>query len=425
MSNFRALAVVTATLEHILQDAANQAVGQADVRVGAPTAKLAEEGKPVVNIFLFRALPNAPGRNDHFPSRGGGGAPRARARLTLDLHYVLSFYGDGAKFEPERLYAATALALEHAPGLSVAAIEAASGDPANQPALTGADLAGEGRAIGLGPDQPSLEDWSKLWSVFFQVPYTLSATYVVRSVAIETQDAPAENIPVAAPEIFAAPMGPLQVRSAGPQPGQAGPVPWGGTLHLTGTGIARFGNSLRVDGEPRPLAEAAIVGDTLALPLGAGLFGGAVPKAGAHQLEVVAAPTDPAMPERLRRGSNVAAFAILPVMGAIVPTVGPGSAAGLRSGHVAVDIDPPLQAGQSAALLLNAVGAGQIGNAAIEAEPPAAFPAGTLRFAFTDLAAGRYLARVDVDGFASQPQVGDDPAQPNFGRITGPLVDLT
>ena len=425
MSNFRSLAVVTATLEHILQDAANQAVGQADVRLGAPTAKLAEDGSPLINLFLFRVLPNSQHRNDHFPTRESGGNQRARAQLHLDLHYVLSFYGDPAKFEPERLYGAAALALEHAPGLSVAAIEAASADAANQPALTNADLAAEGRAIALDPEQPSLEDWSKLWSVFFQVPYALSATYVVRNVAIETQDDPGPPTPVATPEIFAAPMGPLQIRSVGPSAGQTGPAAWGGTLHLTGTGIARFGNSLRIDGDPLPIDEDAIVGDALMLTLDAALFGGTVPRAGAHQLEVVAASVDPAMPERLRRGSNVVAFAILPVMTQIAAATGPGSGAGQRSGTVTVDVEPPLQAGQSATLLLNAFGPGQLGNAAIEATAPAAFPASQLTFAFADLAAGDYLARVDIDGFASQPEVGADPLQPDFGRITGPLVDLT
>ena len=425
MSNFRALAVVTATLEHVLQDAANQAVGQADVRVGAPTAKLAEDGSPLINLFLFRVLPNTQHRNDHFPSRDGAGTQRARARVHLDLHYVLSFYGDAAKFEPERLYGAAALALEHAPGLSVAAMEAAIADNANQAILAASDLAAQGRVIGLEPELPSLEDWSKLWSVFFQVPYALSATYVVRNIAIETQDDPGPPLPVATPEIYAAPMGPLQIRSIGPSAGQTGPAPWGGTLHLTGTGIARFGNSLRIDGEPLPLGEDAIAGDALALTLDAALFGGALPKAGAHQREVVAAPVDPGLPDRLRRGSNVVAFAILPVMTQIAAAAGPGSAAGLRSGTVTVDIDPPLRAGQSATLLLNAFGPGQLGNAAIEATAPAAFPASQLVFAFTDLAASDYLARVDVDGFASQPEVGTDPQLPTFGRITGPLVDLS
>lgn len=425
MSNFRSLAVVTATLEHILQDAANQAVAATDVRIGAPTANLAEESKPLINIFLFRVLPDSGHRNDHFPTRGSGGTEIARARLTLDLHYVLSFYGDAAKFEPERLFGAAALALDHAPGLSVAAIEAASADSGNQPALAGADLAAEGRAIGLDPDQPSLEDWSKLWSVFFQVPYALSATYVVRGVMIETQDRPGAAIPVASTAIFAAPMWPLQIRSAGPSPGQSGPTCWGSTLHLTGTGIARFGNSLRVNGEPRPLDEAAIVGDGIALSLDDALFGGAAPAAGAHELQVVAASSDPAMPDRLRRGSNVVAFTILPVPTLFTPAVGAGSAPGLRSGTVTVDFGPPLQAGQTATLLLSAVAAGQGGSLDLKVAPPAAFPASQVSFAFTDLAAGDYLARLDVDGFTSQPEVGGDPDQPDFGRIIGPLADLT
>ncbi|HEY0012007.1 MAG TPA: DUF4255 domain-containing protein [Allosphingosinicella sp.] len=425
MSNFRSLAVVTATLEHILQDAGNQAVAAAAVRIGAPSAKLAEEGKALINIFLFRVLPSTHFRNDHFPTRDSGGTQRARARLALDLHYVLSFYGDAAKFEPERLYGAAVLALDHAPGLSVAAMAAASTGNANQAALAGADLAAEGKGIGLDPDLPSLEDWSKIWSVFFQVPYALSATYVVRGLTIETQDQLAGAIPVASPEIFAAPMGPLRIRSAGPSPGASGPVAWAATLHLAGTGIARFGNSLRIDGEARALDEAAIIGDGLALALEPALFGGVVPKAGTHELQVVAAPADATMPERLRRGSNAISFAILPVITKITRAVGAGSEPGLRSGTVTVDIEPPLHSGQSATLLLNAVGAGAAVGAALEAAPPAAFPAAQIAFPFTDLPARSYFLRCDVDGFASQPELGSDSTQPDFGRIVGPLVDLT
>lgn len=425
MSNFRSLAVVTATLEHILQDAGNQAVAAAAVRVGAPTAILSEEGKALINIFLFRVLPSPHFRNDHFPTRDSGGTQRARARLALDLHYVLSFYGDAAKFEPERLYGAAALALDHAPGLSVAAMEAASADSGNQTALAGADLAAEGKAIGLDPDPPSLEDWSKIWSVFFQVPYALSATYVVRGVAIETQDQLGGAIPVASPEIFTATMGPLRIRSAGPSPGASGPVPWGATLHLAGPGIARFGNTLRIDGEAQALDDAAIIGDGLALPVKPALFGGVAPSAGPHELQVVAAPSDATMPDRLRRGSNVVSFAILPVITQIARAVGAGSAAALRTGTVTVDIEPPLQPGQSATLLLNAVGAGKAVGVALDATPPAAFPAAEIAFPFVDLPARDYFVRIEVDGFASQPELGSDPGQADFGRIVGPLVDLT
>jgi hypothetical protein len=417
MSNFRSVAVVTATLEHILQDAVNQAVSQGDVRIGAPTAKLAEENKPLVNLCLYRIVPNVSHSNNYVPTRDGTGETRARTRLALDLHYLLSFYGNPAKFEPERLFGACALALGAAPGLSVAAIETASTDSANSPALDNADLAAEGRAIRIGRDQPSLEDWSKLWSVFFQVPYTLSTACIVENVVIETQDAPGGAVPVASPELHAAPMGPLVIESAGPAPRQMGAVAWGGTLYLSGKGIARIGNSLWLDEAAQPIQDDWVTGGNLVLPLKPALFGGTAPRIGAHRLQVVSASADPATPTHLRRRSNMVAVVIAPSVTAVVP--GPGA------GQVSVTVDPPMQDGQAATLLLNERKIASPASATIAARPPAAFPASSLVFDCSALGAGTYLARLDVDGYASAPTIGSDPNQPDFGQITGPLVVLT
>ncbi|MEP9359592.1 Pvc16 family protein [Sphingomonas sp. KR3-1] len=417
MSNFRSVAVVTATLEHVLQDAVNQAVSQGDVRIGAPTAKLAEENKPLVNLCLYRIVPNAAHSNAYVATRDGAGESRARTRLALDLHYLLSFYGNPAKFEPERLYGACALALGAAPGLSVAAIETASTDSANSPALDHADLAAEGRTIRIGREQPSLDDWSKLWSVFFQVPYTLSTACIVENVVIETQDAPGGAAPVASPTFHAAPMGPFVIESAGPAPRQMGAVAWGGTLYLSGSGIARIGNGLWLDDAAQPIADDWVAGGNLALPMKPALFGGITPRIGAHRLQVVAAPADPATPAHLRRRSNMVALVIAPSVTAIAP--GPGA------GQVSVTVAPPLQEGQVATLLLNARSTTSPASAAIAAIPPAAFPASSLVFDCSQLGAGSYLARLDVDGYASAPEVGSDPNQPDFGQLTGPLVTLT
>lgn len=417
MSNFRSVAVVTATLEHILQDAVNQAVSQGDVRIGAPTAKLAEENKPLVNLCLYRVVPNAAHSNNHLATRDGAGESRARTRLALDLHYLLSFYGNPANFEPERLYGACALALGAVPSLSVAAIETASTDSANSPALDHADLAAEGRALRIGREQPSLEDWSKLWSVFFQVPYTLSSACVVENVWIETQDLPGGAVPVSSPEVHAAPMGPLVIETAGPAPRQMGAVAWGGTLYLSGRGIARIGNGLWIDDAAQPIDEDWVTGGNLALPMQPVLFGGATPRIGAHRLQVVAAPADPATPAHLRRRSNLVAVVIAPSVTAI--------AAGPGAGEVSVTVDPPLQDSQAARLLLNGTGGASPASAAIAAATPAAFPASSLTFDCGTLGAGDYLARLDVDGYASPPEIETDPNQPNFGQITGPLVTLT
>lgn len=426
MSNFRSIGVVTATLERLLQDAANNAVQQTDVRIGTPTAKLAEENKPVINLCLFRALPSAAHRNDFLPTRSGGGALQTRTRLALDLHYVLSFYGDAAKFEPERLFGAASLALEDGPGLSIAAIEAAIADNANQAALKDSDLPADKPVIRVEAETHSLEELSKVWSVFYQVPYALSAFYVARHIVIETQDELGTATPVTAPEVFVAPMGQLVIASVGAEPGKTGPVAWGGTLHLSGSGIARIGNSLRIDGAPLPLAAEAIVGDTIVLPLAAELFGGAAPKGGNHQLQVVAAPANPAQPERTRRGSNTVGFTILPVVTLAANPVALSSGnAALRAGTLTVTVAPPLQAGQSAKALLNSMDPAKPAQVALEADEPANLPASQLTFKFVGQKRAVYLLRLDVDGVATAPAVGTDPLQADFGRITGPMVDLS
>ena len=102
--------------------------------------------------------------------------------------------------------------------------------------------------------------------------------------------------------------------------------------------------------------------------------------------------------------SNVAPFVLHPTLSS--PSV---NAAGTL---VTIDVDPPLREGQRATLLLNA----------LVGDPPAAhsftLPAATgnvpqLTFPVSDVAAGDYLIRVQVDGAESPLDL--DPASPDFG----------
>jgi hypothetical protein len=54
----------------------------------------------------------------------------------------------------------------------------------------------------------------------------------------------------------------------------------------------------------------------------------------------------------------------------------------------------------------------------------AVFPLGQVPFAFTDLPAGTYLVRAQVDGAESPLTVETDPADPDFGTVTGPTVTI-
>jgi hypothetical protein len=426
MSDHRAIAAVTATLERVVQSAINQAVQQAEVRVGAPSPALSEEAKPLVNIFLFRAVPNASARNGHLPARASDGSDRRRSQVALDLHYVFSFYGEADDFVPERLLGAVALALEDVPALTSEQIEAAVAD--NAGAIGESDLATTAGRIRIQPDAQSFDDFSKLWSVFFQVPYALSVAYVCSHVILETQERPTAPLPVARGDIFVAPMAALSIDSAGPQTGKAGPVAWGGMLHLTGQGLGRIGTDLRIDGIVRKMPDDAFQEDGIALALVDATFGGVPLRTGVHVVQALAATQGPALADRLRLGSNTVPFVLHPSI--VIPANAVAladAAAALRSGTLKLDFSPPVQAGQVVTVMLDGRDPMARHTAVLDHEtvPAANYPVTRLTFPFKDLPRTQYLVRADVDGFPTLVETGTDPAAAEFGQIVGPLVDLS
>jgi hypothetical protein len=425
MSDRLAVAAVTATLQVIVQEAANAAVGETEVRLGAPTAKLAETTVPTVNIFLFRATPNAAARNSNLPTRRADGSVRARAETALDLHYILTFYGNAAKLEPERLMGAVAIALEGRPELDPNTIEVALNAYAaaqGLPIIAKADLPKARSRVRIAPETVSLEEFGKIWSIFFQVPYGLSCAYVCSHVVVESEDRIGDPLPVARGDIYVAPMGASSLHWAGPGPAGPGPLSWGGTLHLAGTGLGKPGTSLRigdieVEADPARQAEKS-----LQVTLDAALLGSEL-KAGVHVVQVVAPPPAVATPSHLRRRSNAVVMALHPSI-SVPPAAVVHDGEAERTGTVKIDFSPPVQDGQEVTLTLDARTPGGPRGVLLDPKPPAAFPAGQLVFGFQKLPKAVYLARAHVDGFASLPTIEDDPNSSLYREIVGPEVDL-
>lgn len=195
MSNYLAIATVTAVLRDILQEAAGAAIPGATVTTRRPEAvNDGGQNKPLVNIFLYRIEPNAAWRNTdieiRYPNRK---APKDRARDTikkrpqvpLNLSYLFSFYGNELELEPQRLLGSVVSAIHTHPRLSPQAIR---GAVTRERHLRDSDLefqVDKIEDVKLTPISLSLEELSKLWSVFFQVPYTLSVAYEAAAVLIE------------------------------------------------------------------------------------------------------------------------------------------------------------------------------------------------------------------------------------------------
>lgn len=417
MSDHRAIAAVTATLKAIIQEAASAAGSDSEVRLGAPTAKLIESTVPKVNLFLFRTTPNAAMRNSHLPTRRADGSERARAQTAIDLHYIISFYGDPEKFVPERLLGAVTLALEERPILTAAMIASALAalDATTKTLLEGADLPEAPSRVKIAPATVTLEEFTKIWSIFFQVPYGLSVAYVCSHVVIESDERFATALPVIRPNVFAGPISGFYLNWAGPDASGPGPVVAGGQLFLAGKGLGRVGTTLNIDGADTPFDTQS--DSAIRLTLGTNL------KAGIHLVQAVAPPVSAAMPAHLRRRSNTIPFALHPSISLPALAV-THDGAEPRTGTLKVDFSPPVEAGQQVTVTLDARFEGGPLGIVLDPNEPGAFPAAQLIFPFEDVPGGSYLVRAHVDGLASLPELESDTASPNYGLIVGPEEEI-
>jgi hypothetical protein len=200
VSNSLAIATVTAALQQLLTPAVVNAVGLAKVGFARPDAT--DSKTPLVNVFLYQVTPNAAYRNADIPTRRSDGSVSRRPQAALDLHYLFTFHGDDSQLEPQRLLGAVATTLHAQPLLSRQDITKALGQYSF---LAASNLADAVEHIRITPTSLSLEEFSKLWSAFFQVEYSLSAVYQASVVLLESDDVAQEAPPVQARNLYVVP----------------------------------------------------------------------------------------------------------------------------------------------------------------------------------------------------------------------------
>lgn len=381
MSNYLAIATATAALQQILLTPVSNAVAGATVGFSRPDP--GSSITPLVNIFLYQITPNTAYRNADLPLRRADGSLSQRPTAAFDLHYIFTFHGDDTRLESQRLLGAVAIALHAQPLLSA--------DNINKAAITFGFLAGSGldsqlERIRFTPTGLSLEEFSKLWSVFFQVEYCLSATYQASLVLIETDDTPIPAPPVLQRNLYVLPFESPTVAQVIAK--DANPITSASTLLVQGTHLRSPNSFILI--EDQEFTPAASTDAQLTLPLSISLH------AGVKSLQVLQ-KLDMGTPAVTHRGfqSNVASFVLC-------PTVSNATAVAVSSGtDVTVKLVPNIGIGQRIVLLLNNV----------TATPPTAFASGSVVSAadassiivnIAHVPAGVYLLRVQVDGAESQ-----------------------
>lgn len=405
MSNHLAIATVTAALAQIVHNAAQEAVAGAVVQFGRP--EVGANGATKVHVYLYQVTPNAALRNFDLPTRDADGRFTGRPRAALNLHYLLTFYGNEAALEPSRMLGAVARDLHARPVLSAQAIQ----DVTQAAPLDRSDLSSAIEQVKFTPEQLSLEDFSRVWSVLVQTPHALSIAYQASVVLIDAVEAGAAALPVLSrgegdtgvdtrigpfPRLDGMWIGAPAAQDRRPRPASQAAAALGDRLLLSGENLggdaftARFSHS-RLTPDDLPVRQIVVApADRTATELRIDLPNDVAAQtewaAGVYTIE---AQLTRSGGERI---SNVVPLALAPRITAIQPN--PAARVG---GDVTVDITcrPRVLTRQSAFLLL----AGR--------ETPAeahANPTDTLRFIVRGAPAVQdALVRLRIDGVDSLP----------------------
>ncbi|MFF8353354.1 DUF4255 domain-containing protein [Streptomyces chartreusis] len=217
MSNALAIAHVTQALALLLASNVGPEFDEA-VKVEPHKPPTEPPDYPTINVFLYQVTPNTSMRNNDLPTRASDGTLVKRPAAALDLHYVISAYGDETTLVGQRLIGSVVRTLHEIPVLPKDVIE----ETGHLPHLAGSDLAEATQRVRLTPTVMDIDETSKLWGMLHQTPYALSVVYQATLVLIDGREQPVPAKPVERPEVrvlpFGAPGAPVPP-GAGAEPG--------------------------------------------------------------------------------------------------------------------------------------------------------------------------------------------------------------
>ena len=102
MSNYLAIATVTAALQSLLTEHVAADLSEVNITTKRPEAPTGDISGPSVNIYMYQATPNQAWRNKDIRTRRPKGDLIKHGLAALDLNYLFSFYGNETKLIPQR-----------------------------------------------------------------------------------------------------------------------------------------------------------------------------------------------------------------------------------------------------------------------------------------------------------------------------------
>ncbi|MFD0119441.1 DUF4255 domain-containing protein [Streptomyces sp. NPDC058320] len=373
MSDFHGIGAVSATLETLLTDRMQlpDGVTHAPVTISPPAFSSKDVNPrlepPRVCLFLYRVTENAQLRNQDLPGRGSPGA-YGHPPLSLDLHYLLTAYGNAERpgtghatshFDDTTAHFLLGSALQVLHDVPVITDRLTTVRAPSGQTVLHESLHGDCEHLRLRLETLSLEDMSKIWTAL-ALRYRLSAAFAVNVVQIESQrqrrtpravgrpasavtgpqlaDPPAPGPAVQARTVQPPTITGVRVRRAGATAEQ--PYPYariGDTLVLQGSGLAAPETTVAF-GDLRVLALRAerdrveVVVPDAALPDGAAIDEPLRLRPGVRTVRVVV--RDPRITQSTLSSNEAAVMLVPAVDSAIVYAAGPPRAVTIRGSRL-------------------------------------------------------------------------------------------
>ncbi|OZH51631.1 hypothetical protein AFK68_29705 [Hydrocoleum sp. CS-953] len=409
MSNHLAIATVTAVLQRMLQTGIVDDVPGAQVttlRPDSPGSGMPDVG---VNIFLYQASPSPAWRNTDLRPRRPKENLIKQAQAGLDLFYLLSFYGNEQELEPQRLLGSAIQTVVDQPILTPEIIRSVT-ESSSFRFLANSTLDQQVQMVQFVPIQMNSEELSRIWSIFFQIPYILSFAFKATAVLIEGDKIGKAALPVRSRE-FSTVLNRPSIDKFENSDGRNKPIIMTNTLTIQGKELLNENVRVQIGKArvtPQVVSDMEVKVDLATL----------LPqereqlKAGVQGLQIVHLKS---IPQRVIE-SNALPFILCPEIkiGDLEDLENLGD--DLYSAKLTIHVDLIVEPAQRLFLLLNSLSSENLESLILPGKKRRK-ASHTIHFSLPKIKNGDYLVRVQIDGAESSLTVENN-------RYSGPLIHI-
>lgn len=186
VSNYLAIATATAVFSQKIYKALNKVKDLSAAPVISNKRPEKQDGQTVgAYLYLYQIEHNNTLRNNDLATRRSDGTLIQQPQVALNLKYHISFYGRESTLEAQRMMGSTIIDLHSEPFITPAEIKGYLDAAGPYSYLAESTLYDQHASIKIEPVILSLEDISKMWTTFFQIPHEHSLNYEVSVILIE------------------------------------------------------------------------------------------------------------------------------------------------------------------------------------------------------------------------------------------------